>query len=75
VSYARDRQFVLKNWRVVLIPMLKLFHLSAGYGGLYRNIKNNKAKAIRILTLDKLCKILKCTPGDLLVYIEDAPIK
>ena len=38
-------------------------------------LKNNKAKAIRISTLDKLCKILKCTPGDLLVYLEDEPVK
>jgi putative transcriptional regulator len=34
-------------------------------------LKNNKAKAIRFSTLDKLCRILKCTPGDLLVYLED----
>lgn len=38
-------------------------------------LKNNKARAIRITTLDKLCKILKCTPGDLLVYVEDEPVK
>jgi putative transcriptional regulator len=38
-------------------------------------LKNNKARAIRISTLDKLCKILKCTPGDLLVYLEDEPLK
>jgi putative transcriptional regulator len=36
-------------------------------------LKNNKAKAIKITTLDKLCKILKCTPGDLLVFEEDDP--
>lgn len=38
-------------------------------------LKNNKAKAIRISTLDKLCKILKCTPGDLLVYLENELLK
>lgn len=34
-------------------------------------LKNNKAKAIRFSTLDKLCKALECQPGDLLVYKED----
>jgi putative transcriptional regulator len=38
-------------------------------------LKNNKAKAIKISTLDKLCKILKCTPGDLLIYLEEEQIK
>jgi putative transcriptional regulator len=38
-------------------------------------LKNNKAKAIRISTLDKLCRHLKCTPGELLVYIENEPVK
>jgi putative transcriptional regulator len=33
-------------------------------------LKNNKARAIRLTTLDKLCKILNCTPGDLIVYYE-----
>ena len=31
-------------------------------------LKNNKGKAIRFTTLDKICKILKCTPGDILEY-------
>lgn len=34
----------------------------------------NQAKSIRIQTggmLDKLCKVLNCTPGDLLQYIPD----
>lgn len=33
-------------------------------------LKNNKGKAIRFTTLDKICKILKCTPGDILEYEE-----
>lgn len=31
-------------------------------------LKNNKAKAIRFSTLEKLCDVLDCQPGDLLVY-------
>lgn len=34
-------------------------------------LKNNKAKAIRFSTLEKLCEVLKCQPGDLLVYEEE----
>ncbi|OPX47271.1 helix-turn-helix domain-containing protein [Clostridium thermobutyricum] len=31
-------------------------------------LKNNKAKAIRFSTLEKLCEILECQPGDILEY-------
>ena len=34
-------------------------------------LKNGKAKAIRIGTLDKLCEVLECQPADLLEYRED----
>lgn len=34
-------------------------------------LKNNKAKAIRFSTLNELCKVLECQPGDILVYIDD----
>ncbi len=34
-------------------------------------LKNNKAKAIRFSTLEKLCEVLECQPGDLLVYEEE----
>lgn len=36
-------------------------------------LKNNHGKAIRFSTLDKLCRILNCTPGDLLEYREEEP--
>ncbi len=35
-------------------------------------LKNNKAKAIRLSTLDAICKALNCQPGDILEYVEDA---
>lgn len=34
-------------------------------------LKNGKAKAVRIDTLDKICKALNCQPGDVLEYRED----
>lgn len=34
-------------------------------------MKNGKVKAIRFSTLNKLCKILDCQPGDILEYVED----
>ena len=34
-------------------------------------LKTGKAKAIRMSTLDLICKELKCQPGDLLEYVED----
>jgi putative transcriptional regulator len=35
------------------------------------NFKNQKAKAFRFTTLDALCKILQCQPGDILEYRDD----
>ena len=34
-------------------------------------LKNNKAKAIRFSTLEIICHVLNCQPGDLLEYRED----
>ena len=33
-------------------------------------LKNGKIKALKISTLNKLCKVLECQPCDLLEYIE-----
>ncbi|MBQ9148587.1 MAG: helix-turn-helix transcriptional regulator [Oscillospiraceae bacterium] len=34
-------------------------------------LKTGKAKAIRMSTLDAICRELKCQPGDLLEFTED----
>jgi len=34
-------------------------------------LKNGKAKAIRLDTLNKICETLSCQPGDILEYILD----
>ena len=31
-------------------------------------LKTNKGKAIRFSTLDKICEVLNCMPGDILDY-------
>lgn len=34
-------------------------------------LKNNKAKAIRFSTLEEICKVLDCQPGDILEFKEE----
>ncbi len=34
-------------------------------------LKTGKAKAVRFSTLDKICSVLKCQPGDILEYRPD----
>ena len=34
-------------------------------------LKTGKAKAVRMSTLNEICKVLQCQPGDLLAYEED----
>lgn len=34
-------------------------------------LKTGKAKAVRFSTLEAICKVLECQPGDILEYYED----
>lgn len=34
-------------------------------------LKTDKAKAVRFSTLNEICKVLECQPGDLLEYVAD----
>lgn len=34
-------------------------------------LKTGKVKAIRLTTLDAICRALQCTPGDILEYREE----
>ena len=34
-------------------------------------LKNDRAKAIRFSTLEAMCRVLGCQPGDLLEWVED----
>jgi putative transcriptional regulator len=52
---------------------MKLTDLSNLVGISVQNLsvlKTGKAKAIRFSTLEKLCEVLDCTPGDLIEYRE-----
>jgi len=34
-------------------------------------LKTGKAKAIRFDTLEKICEVLECQPGDILAFVKD----
>ncbi len=36
-------------------------------------LKNGRAKAIRFSTLEAMCEVLQCQPGDLLEWQPDSP--
>ena len=38
-------------------------------------LKTGKAKAVRFSTLEKLCKVLNCQPGDILEYAPTLSLK
>ena len=38
-------------------------------------LKNGKAKAVRLETLNAICKALQCQPGDVLEYVDDEEVK
>lgn len=53
---------------------MSLTELSSAVGITMSNLsilKTGKAKAIRIETLNSLCKVLECQPGNLLEYKAD----
>lgn len=34
-------------------------------------LKNGRAKAVRFSTLDRICAVLECQPGDILEFVDD----
>lgn len=34
-------------------------------------LKNNRAKAVRFSTLDAICEVLSCQPGDILEFVRE----
>ena len=59
---------------VLLDKRMKLKDLAEAAGIAVNNLsilKTNKARAIRLSTLEALCKALNCTPGDLIEFIPD----
>ena len=37
-------------------------------------LKNGRAKAVRFSTLDAICSVLGCQPGDILTYVPDSAV-
>lgn len=37
-------------------------------------LKNGKAKAVRLETLNAICKALQCQPGDILEYVDEEEV-
>lgn len=57
--------------KVMKSKNVKLKDLSDDVGITLANLsilKNNKAKAIKLSTLEKICASLDCTPGDIIEY-------
>ena len=38
-------------------------------------LKTGKASAVRFSTLESICKVLKCQPGDILKYVDEGEKK
>nr|WP_255346352.1 helix-turn-helix transcriptional regulator [Asinibacterium sp. OR53] len=38
-------------------------------------LKSGKAKAIRFSTLEEICRVLECQPGDILEYMDEKSYK
>lgn len=38
-------------------------------------LKNGHVNAVRFSTLDAICRVLDCQPGDILEYLPDPPAK
>lgn len=53
---------------------MKLQDLAEQVGITVQNLsilKTGKAKAVRFSTLEEICKVLECQPGDILEYAKD----
>tara|TARA_A100001388_G_C28677367_1_gene454628 strand:+ start:594 stop:800 length:207 start_codon:yes stop_codon:yes gene_type:complete len=63
---------IIINLDVVLAKRkMSLTELSQRVGITMSNLsilKKGKAKAIRFSTLESICKVLECQPGDILIY-------
>ena len=72
---------IIVNLDVMLAKRkMSLTELSENVGITMSNLsilKKSKAKAIRFSTLESICKVLNCQPGDILEYTpdEDTPEK
>lgn len=64
---------VIRLDRVLADRKMKLNDLASLVGITNVNLsylKTGKVKAIRFSTLDAICRVLKCQPGDILEYVD-----
>ena len=75
VSKNADSTMIIMNLDVMLAKRKMRSNVLAERIGLTQAnlsiLKTGKAKAIRLNTLDAICRELQCTPGDILEYRED----
>ena len=68
------RDMIIVNLDVMLAKRkMSLTELSERVGITQANLsilKNGRARAVRFDTLDKICRVLGCQPGDILEYRE-----
>ncbi|MGM9668952.1 MAG: helix-turn-helix domain-containing protein [Faecousia sp.] len=67
---------ILRLDRVMADRKISLNELSARVGISnvnLSNLKTGKVRAIRFSTLEAICDVLQCQPGDILEYVKDAP--
>ena len=65
---------VIRLDRVLADRKMRLNDLAAQVGISNVNLsylKTGKVKAIRFTTLEAICRVLHCQPGDILEYVED----
>ena len=65
---------IIRLDRVLADRKMRLNDLAAQVGISNVNLsylKTGKVKAVRFSTLNAICKVLNCQPGDILEYVED----
>ena len=71
----KERTMIIINIDVMLAKRkMHSYELAEKIGITQANLsilKTGKAKAIRLATLDAICRELQCTPGDLIEYRPD----
>ena len=69
---------ILRLDRVMADRKISLNELAARVGisnGNLSNLKTGKVKAVRFSTLDAICDVLDCQPGDILEYTREGSLK
>ena len=68
---------IIRLDRVLADRKMRLNDLAAQVGISNVNLsqlKTGKVRAIRFSTLNEICKVLQCQPGDIIEYVDDEPI-